>query len=568
MSGSYRRLAGLFALAAVQICFAAPATTPISDVLYNADGTPLNGLVVITWPAFTAADGTPVPASSMNVPVTNGNFQVNLIPTANLQPAVTYSVEIVSNGTNQTAEVWNVPASTTPLTIAVLLVSSSSPGGVTSPLGTTVAIGDVQGLANELGMRPVMGAGYTAARAAVIDSTGAISAAAGDPSDCVRVDGSSAPCGSSSGTGASFVDAEVPGGVVDGANAEFSLSQTPSPLASLMVERNGLVLQQGTDYSLSGSTLTFQAAAVPQPGDILQASYRVSGTGTDEIKVSLNAIGNNDLVTHKTTKTRSMSSSVVINPTSGDYSCALGGDASISGVACPPENGPAFATIYEVPSNLAAGNSIKLCADIQFWTSSTPPGFAVSVLWNGSTAASMPYIVPAASLTESGTGTYCWKFSVTAAGTLDTSMYPFPFPMTSYRGVYNLISQPRTAALTGSPAISVLVSTQSKGVSTTRPPSYSSLSRGSVSGHAGQSCIATASIGGARADLALIATNTLRGSAWKVTNTGQAYSSVPTSWTLTSGTATCSGTMTTTGGSLGPVQGNAAQLLSLTAGQP
>jgi hypothetical protein len=283
MFGLCRRFAGIFIFAAMQICFAAPATTPISDVLYNADGTTMTGVVVITWPSFIAADGTEVQASSLTVTVTNGNFQVGLIPTTNAQTTVTYSIQIVSDGRDQTDETWGVPPSTVALTIAELVVTMSSPGGVIVPVGedTTVTISDVVGLANELSARPVMGVGFTASRAAVIDSTGAISAAAGDPSDCVLVDGTSGPCGSASSV--TFVDAEVPGGTVDGSNTQFSLSQSPAPAASLILVRNGLIMQQSNDYTLTAGTVTFQSSATPQPGDVLQAWYRVTASGSDAV---------------------------------------------------------------------------------------------------------------------------------------------------------------------------------------------------------------------------------------------------------------------------------------------
>ena len=283
MFGLCRRMAGIFIFAAVQICFAAPATTPISDVLYNADGTTMTGIVVITWPSFIAADGTEVLASSLTVTVTNGNFQVDLIPTTTAETTVTYSVQIASDGRDQTYETWGVPPSTTSLTIAELVVTMSSPGGVIVPVGegTTVTISDVIGLANELSARPVMGVGYTDSRAAVIDSTGAISAAAGDPSDCVLVDGTSGPCGTANSV--TFVDAEVPSGTVDGSNTQFSLTQSPAPTASLILARNGLILQQTNDYTLTAGTVTFQSSTVPQPGDILQAWYRVTPGGGDAI---------------------------------------------------------------------------------------------------------------------------------------------------------------------------------------------------------------------------------------------------------------------------------------------
>ena len=41
-----------------------------------------------------------------------------------------------------------------------------------------------------------------------------------------------------------------------------------------MLYLNGLLMDQGLDYTVSGSTVTFALASTPQPGDLLLASYR------------------------------------------------------------------------------------------------------------------------------------------------------------------------------------------------------------------------------------------------------------------------------------------------------
>jgi hypothetical protein len=103
-----------------------------------------------------------------------------------------------------------------------------------------------------------------------------LESAGGTASDCLRVDGSSGPCG---GAGASFTDGEAPTGIVDGSNATFALSALPDPAASLAVYRNGLLQRAGSDFTASGQTIQFAAAAVPQPGDALLASYRTGSSG-------------------------------------------------------------------------------------------------------------------------------------------------------------------------------------------------------------------------------------------------------------------------------------------------
>jgi hypothetical protein len=111
----------------------------------------------------------------------------------------------------------------------------------------------------------------------VVDSGGLLETAAGNAGDCLHVDGSSGPCGSG-GTSPNFIDAELPAGAMDGINTSFALANAPSPAASLHLYRNGLLLEAGTDYSLSGSAITFVSAATPLPGDSLLASYRTAAT--------------------------------------------------------------------------------------------------------------------------------------------------------------------------------------------------------------------------------------------------------------------------------------------------
>ncbi len=75
--------------------------------------------------------------------------------------------------------------------------------------------------------------------------------------------------------GVGFVDQETPSGAINGANAVFTLSQTPSPGTSLAVYRNGLRMTLGADYTLSGAVITFVTGLVPQSSDTLSCSYRV-----------------------------------------------------------------------------------------------------------------------------------------------------------------------------------------------------------------------------------------------------------------------------------------------------
>ncbi len=45
-----------------------------------------------------------------------------------------------------------------------------------------------------------------------------------------------------------------------------------------MLFRNGLLQKQSLDFTLNGAAVTFSPGSVPQPGDVLAASYRVAPT--------------------------------------------------------------------------------------------------------------------------------------------------------------------------------------------------------------------------------------------------------------------------------------------------
>ncbi len=286
------RLTFLAALLASS-AFCAPPLTTIQDVLYKADGSRFNGTLVIRWRSFEAFDSSAVAMQSVTTQVVNGALSVQLVPTANSIPAATYTVTYNSTGKFQFQEAWSVPQSSTPLRVRDVRIGSSTAismnGAASSPIASlvtgTVEESDVNGLIADLGARPVKGPGYMPGRAAIINDAGALEAASGDPSDCVRVDGSSGPCGTGSGsTGQiSFIDSEALSGIVDGSNTTFLVSTPPSPASSVSVYRNGLLQKAGQDYTLSGQSVSFVSDDTPQPGDTLLASYRVAGGGTGTI---------------------------------------------------------------------------------------------------------------------------------------------------------------------------------------------------------------------------------------------------------------------------------------------
>ncbi|HXA48949.1 MAG TPA: hypothetical protein VNV86_01525, partial [Candidatus Acidoferrum sp.] len=268
-------LAGL--LAAAALCAAPQPLTTIQDTLFKADGTRFNGTLTISWTNFEAIDHSQILQQTATVTVVDGNLRVQLVPTTTATPVAFYTVVYNSDGRVQFTETWAVPSSVQPLRVRDVRIVA--PGAAGDTAGTTpVQETDVVGLISDLGARPLKGPAYAPGRVAWVNPTGALETVTGSPSDCVRVDGTSGPCG---GTQPAFNDNETPAGLVDGANATFTLAAVPNPASSLVIYRNGVLQKVGQDYSLTANTITFLAGAAPQPGDTLLAGYRIPGASTD-----------------------------------------------------------------------------------------------------------------------------------------------------------------------------------------------------------------------------------------------------------------------------------------------
>lgn len=302
-----RKLAGWALLAGSLM--AAPRLVTVQDTLYKADGTKFNGVVLIDWRSFRTSDNASIPTQSLVVPVTDGALRVLLAPTTTAQGVAYYDVRYNSDGRILFVEKWYVPPSTNILTLREVRAAADG----TVPAGqTSILIGDVTGLQDELGARPTKDTSYAAGRVVIATSAGTIGSAFGSPADCVHVDGTSAPCGG----GGTFTDSEVPIGTINGTNAYFSVSGTPSPAASLALFRNGILQKQGLDYSLNSNTITFVTAAIPQAGDVLIASYR-QGSASGAINTSPSA--------------RALAPDVGISPAAGpQIVCGRVGDATSS----------------------------------------------------------------------------------------------------------------------------------------------------------------------------------------------------------------------------------------------
>ena len=147
---------------------------------------------------------------------------------------------------------------------------------------------------------------------------------------------------------------EVPSGAIDGTNVTFTLANPPDPGAALALELNGLDIVQGTDYTLSGNTITMAYAPQPQsgarPSDSLYArEYVYNGPGYpvyDEVPVGA-VNGTNTVFTLANTPNPSASLDIELNglPQRVGIDFTLSG-ANITFITVPQAGDSVYARFY------------------------------------------------------------------------------------------------------------------------------------------------------------------------------------------------------------------------------
>lgn len=343
----------LIALTAALFCRCAMAQsnlTQVRDTIYNADGTPFNGTIVITFNGNASTLTGTVSPLSTSARIYNGALSVLLVPTTTAGGNSFYQIVYTSSdGTTRWTETWQVPPSSNALSVSGVRTSTSTGGGggtgTTGTTGTTppasatqyatlpIAMSQVTGLNSAINTLTTSNTANTTAISAAQSSISTLQSTATAHTNAISTLESAATAqanlisslqsasttqasaisslqstastqgnalsslqttvnalsttvaglsGSSSSpaSGVGFVDAEVPGGSLNGTNAVFSLASTPSPAGSLTLYRNGLLQRPTTDYALSGNGITFTSNAIPRSTDALEAFYRIVGSGT------------------------------------------------------------------------------------------------------------------------------------------------------------------------------------------------------------------------------------------------------------------------------------------------
>jgi len=127
----------------------APALTSVTDTVYLASGSPAAGTLVITWPAFTTADGTAIAPGLLDVTLgTNGALDVQLMPNAGATPANVYYTVVYQLQPNEVrTEYWVVPT-TSPVTLAQVRTTPGS-GTAAQPVSMQYVNTALAGKAND-----------------------------------------------------------------------------------------------------------------------------------------------------------------------------------------------------------------------------------------------------------------------------------------------------------------------------------------------------------------------------------------------------------------------------------
>jgi len=126
-----------------------PTLTSVIDTVYLADGTPAQGVLIITWPAFVAASGTAVAAGALDVTLgANGALNMALASNAGANPAGAYYSVVYQLGPGEVrTEYWVVPTSS-PATLAQVRTTPGA-GTAAQPVSMQYVNSALAGKAND-----------------------------------------------------------------------------------------------------------------------------------------------------------------------------------------------------------------------------------------------------------------------------------------------------------------------------------------------------------------------------------------------------------------------------------
>lgn len=141
LAAKWRLLVTAALWAAVAVSGQEITRTQITDTLFNANGSRAVGSLRISWKAFTGVDGSTVAKNSIDLDIVDGIVSVALAPNVGAVPDGTYySVEYRLHKGEKSNELWIVPDSEDPVSIADIRVLSIPAAGM------SVSLSQVNGL--------------------------------------------------------------------------------------------------------------------------------------------------------------------------------------------------------------------------------------------------------------------------------------------------------------------------------------------------------------------------------------------------------------------------------------
>jgi hypothetical protein len=273
----FRQLFLVFTLSSLLVSYAWAQSnlTQISDTVSNPDGSPFNGTVVITWTGSGTSTGSAPAPYGTSAKIYNGVLSVSLVPSVTASSSAFYLATFNSkDGRLSWVETWQVGVSSAPLTLSQ--VRSNISGATGSSGAGTISIGQVTGLSSYLN---AISNSLNTMTATVGGFNSSISGLTSSVANLTNIVNGLASTPSASSNTPTFFDGEIPQGLINGTNPVFNLINPPNPASSLSLFRNGVLQKAGSDFSLSGATITFFTASTPQLGDLVQASYRTGTAG-------------------------------------------------------------------------------------------------------------------------------------------------------------------------------------------------------------------------------------------------------------------------------------------------
>ena len=203
--------------------------------------------------------------NTLNTTLTADTSSLNTVSStvSGLSTNVTNLTNLV-NGLNATVNTLSAAGST------AVFVDDEVPAGTINGVNTVFSLAGTPAPAASLtlyrnGLEMALGGDYTLNGSAITFSSNSLPRTGDTLLAYYRKAGT--------GSAVNFADNETPGGSINGTNATFTLASAPNPAGSLRLYRNGLLLEPGVDYSVTGSSITI-LTTVPVSGDTISAYYR------------------------------------------------------------------------------------------------------------------------------------------------------------------------------------------------------------------------------------------------------------------------------------------------------